>query len=54
VDDAIVLVDDWKIETAADARIALSEKKPYESVNVKVKRKRFFWGDRDLWFNVPL
>jgi uncharacterized iron-regulated protein len=54
VGDALVLVDDSKIETAEDVRIALFDKKPYESVHIKVKRKRFLFGEQDLEFNVPL
>ncbi len=52
--DAIISVDDWKIETTDDVRIALSDKKPYESAHIKVKRKRFLFGERQLEFNVPL
>jgi aminopeptidase N len=52
--DVIVSVDDWKIETVDDVRIALFEKKPYESVRIKVKRKKFFVVEEDIEFNVPL
>ncbi len=52
--DALLLVDDWKIETAEDARIALFDKKPFESAHVKVIRKRFLLGEQELEFNVPL
>ena len=52
--DALVQVDDWKIETTDDVRIALFDKKPYECVRVKVIRKRFLLGEKDLEFNVNL
>jgi uncharacterized iron-regulated protein len=52
--DALVQVGDWKIETADDVRIALFDKKPYESVRVKVMRRRFLLGEKELEFNVPL
>jgi uncharacterized iron-regulated protein len=54
VGDVLVLVDDSKIETVDDVRIALYEKKPYESVHIKVKRKRLLFGEQELEFNVPL
>ncbi len=52
--DAIVMVDDSKIGTDDDVRIALFDKKPYESVRVKIIRKRFLLGEKELEFNVPL
>jgi aminopeptidase N len=52
--DALVQVDNWKIETPDDVRIALFDKKPYESVSVKVIRKRFLLGEKELEFNVNL
>jgi aminopeptidase N len=52
--DALIEVGDWKIETADDVRIALFDKKPYESVHVKVIRRRFLLGDKELEFNVNL
>lgn len=54
IGDAIVSVDGWKIETVDDVRIALFDKKPYESVNIRVKRKRFLFGERELQFDVLL
>jgi aminopeptidase N len=54
VGDTLSFVDDWKIEAVDDVRIALSDKKPYESVLIKVIRKRFLFGERELEFNVPL
>jgi len=52
--DALVQVDDWKIETADDVRIALFDKEPYESVRIKVIRRRFLFGEKELEFNVNL
>jgi len=52
--DALVMVDNSKIGTADDVRIALFDKKPYESVRVKIMRKRFLLGEKELEFNVPL
>ncbi len=52
--DAIVLVDDWKVDTADDVRIALYDKKPLEKARVIVSRERFLLGPKEIEFNVPL
>jgi aminopeptidase N len=52
--DALVEVGDWKIESPDDVRIALFDKKPYESVRIKVIRRRFLLGEKELEFNVNL
>jgi aminopeptidase N len=52
--DILVSVDGSKIETIEDVKIALFDKKPFESVRVKVARKRFLLGSRELEFKVQL
>jgi len=52
--DVIVFVDDWKIDTIDDVKIALFDKKPYESVRIRVKRKKFFVVEENLEFNIQL
>ena len=52
--DVIVFVDDWKIGTVDDVKIALFEKRPYESVRVRVKRKKFLVVEENLEFNIQL
>jgi aminopeptidase N len=53
-DDAIISVDDWKIESIEDVKIALFDKKVGETVTVKVLRKRFLRCDKKLEFQVTL
>jgi len=53
-EDVIVFVDDWKIESVDDVKIALFDKKPYESVRIKVKRKKFLVVEEDLEFIIHL
>jgi aminopeptidase N len=52
--DAVILVDGWKIQTVEDVRIALCDKKPYESVQIQVMRKRFLASEKEIEFHVPL
>jgi aminopeptidase N len=53
-EDVIMFVDDWKIDTVDDVKIALFGKKPYESVRIKVKRKRLLVVEEELEFDVQL
>ncbi len=52
--DAILAVDGWKIEEIEDVRIAIFDKRPYESVRVKVVRKRLLLGEKELEFELQL
>jgi S1-C subfamily serine protease len=53
-DDTFVSIDDWKIESIEDVKIALFDKKIGERVTVKVLRKRFLRSDKELEFQVTL
>lgn len=53
-DDAVISVDDWKIESIEDIKIALFDKKVGETVTVKVLRKRFLRRDKEIEFKVTL
>jgi len=53
-DDTFVSIDDWKIESIEDVKIALFDKKIGETVTVKVLRKRFLRSDKELEFQVTL
>jgi aminopeptidase N len=52
--DIIATVDGRKIQTTSDIKIALFDKEPGETVSVKVVRKRFLFGERELEFSLPL
>jgi aminopeptidase N len=52
--DAIISIDDWKIESVEDAKIALFDKKQGGIINVKVLRKRFLRREKELEFQVTL
>ena len=52
--DAIILVDDWKVDTSDDVRIALYDKRPFDNVRVVALRNRFLLGPKELEFTVPL
>ncbi len=52
--DILMLIDDWKIATVEDARIALSDRRPYESVRVRVIRKKFMFIKQELDFRILL
>ncbi|MBI5205888.1 MAG: ChaN family lipoprotein [Nitrospirae bacterium] len=52
--DIILSVDDWKVETVEDVRIALFDKNPGDSVKVKIVRKRFLLKDKELEFEIAL
>jgi membrane-associated protease RseP (regulator of RpoE activity) len=53
-DDTFVSIDDWKIESVEDVKIALFDKKIGETVTVKVLRKRFLRREKELEFQVTL
>jgi aminopeptidase N len=50
--DVIVSIDGMKVETISDAKIALFDKRPEQTVKVGIKRKRFLFGERDMEFTV--
>jgi aminopeptidase N len=50
--DTIVSVDDWKVESVEDVKIALFDKKEGDKINVKVIRKRFLFGKKVIEFNI--
>jgi S1-C subfamily serine protease len=52
--DTIVSVDDWKVESVVDVKIALFDKKEGDKINVKVIRKRFLFGKKVIEFNITL
>jgi len=52
--DIIISVDGWKVQTVSDIKIALFDKEPGQTVAVKVLRKRFLFGSRELEFNLSL
>ncbi len=52
--DVITSVDSRKIHTVDDIKIALFGKEQGQTASVKVVRKRFLFGTRELEFLVPL
>ena len=54
VGDRILSLDNEKVESVEDIRLVLFFKKKGETVSVKVIRKRFFLGDREMQFEVKL
>jgi uncharacterized iron-regulated protein len=52
--DIITFINDRRIETVSDLKIALFDKEPGQAINVKVVRKRFLLGDSKLEFNITL
>ncbi len=52
--DVLISIDDWKIESIEDVKIAIFDKKQGETINVKVLRKRFLLGEKVLEFQVTL
>jgi hypothetical protein len=52
-DDVIVSIDDWKVEGIEDVRIALFDKKPGDTLRVRVLRKKLF-GTKELILPVTL
>ncbi len=52
--DTLISIDDWKIESVEDAKIALFDKKPEQTVKVRIKRKRFLLGEKEFEFSISL
>ncbi len=52
--DIIISVDGSKIQTVSDIKIALFDKEPGQAVIVKVIRKRFLLGTKELEFKLTL
>ncbi len=52
--DVLISVDDWKVESIEDVRIALFDKKQGDTVKVKVLRKKFLFGETAVEFPVTL
>ena len=52
--DRIVSIDDWKVNSIYDVRIALFDKKPGQEVTVTVQRKRFLLGRHEMPVRVTL
>ncbi|MEW6003604.1 MAG: ChaN family lipoprotein, partial [Nitrospirota bacterium] len=53
-DDILVSLDNSEIEAIEDVRIFMFDKKEGESVKIKVLRKRFLFGEREIEFTVTL
>ena len=52
--DILISVDDWKVESIEDVRIALFDKKQGETVKIKVLRRKFLFGKTAVEFRVTL
>jgi aminopeptidase N len=52
--DVIISLDDWKVNSIDDIKIFLFDKKPGETIKVKILRKRFLFGDKEHEFTVTL
>lgn len=52
--DTLISIEDWKIESIEDVKIAIFDKKQGETIDVKVLRKRFLLGEKILEFQVTL
>lgn len=52
--DVLISIDDWKVGSIEDVKIALFDKKQGETIKVKVLRKKFFFCEIVLEFNVTL
>jgi uncharacterized iron-regulated protein len=50
--DALVRIDDMNVETVEDAKIALFDKRPEQTVKVKIMRKRFLLGEKEMEFDI--
>jgi S1-C subfamily serine protease len=53
-DDVIISLDDLKPEVVEDVKIHLLYKKKGDTVVLKVKRKRFLFGDKEMEFKITL
>ncbi|MDA8168841.1 MAG: ChaN family lipoprotein [Nitrospiraceae bacterium] len=52
--DIIKSVGGWKVDSVADVKIAMFDKVPGQSVKVRVARKRFIFGYKEMEFEVNL
>ncbi len=52
--DRIIAIDGWEVGSVADAKIALFDKLPGQTVTVKVVRKRFLFGSKTITVKVTL
>jgi aminopeptidase N len=52
--DVFISLDDWKIEAIEDVKIFLFDKKHGETMKVKILRKKFLVGEKELEFTVTL
>ena len=50
--DVIASMDGMKVETISDAKIALFDKRPEQTVKIGIKRKRFLFGEKEMEFEV--
>lgn len=50
--DRIISIDDWKVASVPDAKIALFDKVPGQTVSVKAVRKRFLIGSTEITVKV--
>ncbi|MGB9716578.1 MAG: ChaN family lipoprotein [Thermodesulfovibrionales bacterium] len=53
-DDILISIDDWKIESVEDVKIALFDKREGDKIKVKVVRKKFLRGEKTLEMEVTL
>jgi S1-C subfamily serine protease len=54
VNDTVISLDSSPVQTLDDIKIALFYKKPQETVRVKVIRKRFLYGEKEMEIDVTL
>ena len=52
--DEIVSIGEWKVKSVPDAKIAMFDKKPGQTVQVKVLRRRFIFGRHEVTVKVTL
>jgi uncharacterized iron-regulated protein len=52
--DILISVDNWKIESVEDVKIALFDKKEGDKIKVKIIRKKFFRGEKTLELEITI
>jgi aminopeptidase N len=52
--DVIISLDDWKVNSIDDIKIFLFDKKPGETIKVKILRRRFLFGYKEHEITVTL
>ena len=52
--DILVAMDDQKIKTIQDIKIAMLDKKRGDTVKIRVRRHRFLFGDQEIDLNLVL